>query len=240
MKPIEDTAERLTAAQLEAEALARRIRLDDNLDELSVRMRPANLWGEAKARAWGEVDRVTDEMVSVAEDLVHDSVEWAKDNRGLLLGGTTAALLSAVAIWYTTRRKPVPLYAAYDMETPDMSDTEETLTAKASETWSKVKGEAHNLGDKAGEAYYATRHKALELSDAARQKAIEAAEVAREKANEAAEYAREAADRAREAAGEAGTWAKKQPQENPATVVLAALAAGALIGALMPHRKPRA
>ncbi|WP_199553899.1 DUF3618 domain-containing protein [Sandaracinobacteroides hominis] len=240
MTKLEDAADRLTAAQLEAEALARRVRLDGNLDELSVRMRPANLWTEAKERAWEEVDRVTDNMVSVAEDLVHDSIGWAKDNRGMVLGGAAAALLSAAAVWYSTRRKTVPLYAAYDMEAPEMSDLEDTLSAKATETWSKVKGEAHNLGDKAGEAYYSARHRAAELSDAAREKASEAAEIAREKAHEAAEYAREAAERAREAAGEAGTWAKKQPQENPAMVVIAALAAGALIGALMPHRKPRA
>lgn len=239
MRRVDDMSDRLTAARLEAEAVARRARLDSNLDDLSQRMRPANLLAEAKERAWEEVDRVTDELVSVAEDLVHDSIEWAKDNRGIVLGGTAAALLSAAAVWFSTRRKTVPLYAAYDMEVPEMSETQETLAAKASDTWHKVKDEAHHLGDKAGEAYYSARHKAGELSETARERAAHAAEVARERAHEAAEYAREAAEKAREAAGEAGRWAKKQPQENPTTVVLVALAAGALIGALLPHGRDR-
>jgi hypothetical protein len=223
-------------ALLEAEADARRARLAGNLQELGVRMRPANLLTELKDAAWAEVDRVTDEFLSMASDLVDDSVGWVKENRTVAAGGLLTGVLAAAAVWYATRKTTVPLYAAYDMEDPDMmNETEEKLAAKASDAWGKVKGEAHNLGEKAEGAYYAARSKAAVLSDQARERAAVAADVAREKAHEAAVAAREAADRAREAAGEAGRWAKKQPQDNPAMVVLAALAAGALIGALLPH-----
>ena len=227
-------------AQLEAEADARRARLSGNLEELGFRMRPSNLLNEAKEAAWAEVDRVTDEFLSMASDLVDDSVDWVKDNRAVATGGLLASLLAAGAIWYATRKSTVPLYAAYDMEDPDMmNETEETLAAKAADTWGKVKDEALNLGDKAEGAYYAARSKAAVLSDSARERAAIAADVARERAHEAAEAAREAADRAREAAGEAGRWARRQPRENPATVVIVALAAGALIGALLPHGRRR-
>ncbi len=240
MKAIESAAQDLRVLKLAAEATARRQRLGNDLDELSVRMRPSNIVAEAKERAWEEVDRVTDEWVSVAEDLVHDSLDWAKDNRTLVAGGVAASLLSAAGIWLATRRKTVPLYAAYDMEVPDMNDMEEKISAKASDAWSKVKGEAHHLGDIAEEAYHSAKVKAHELSGSARERAAEAAEIARERAHEAAVYAREAAERAREAAGEAGVWAKRQPQDSPATVVMVALAAGALIGAMLPHGKRRA
>lgn len=226
-----------SAANMDAmrlEANMRRQRLAGNVEELSWRMRPSNLVQEAKDRAWAEVDRVTDEALSIAEDLVTDATDWVRANRGLALGGTATALLSAALVWYATRRTTVPLYAAYDMEDSPMSETDETLAARASGAWGKVKGEAHDAQDKASEAYYAARSKAAVLSDEARERAIEAAAVAREKAAEAAEAARDAAEKARIAAGEAGEWAKRQPQENPAMVVVAALAAGALIGALLP------
>jgi hypothetical protein len=226
-----------SAADMDAmrlEANARRQRLAGNVEELSWRMRPSNLVQEAKDRAWAEVDRVTDEALSVAEDLVTDMTGWVRANRALALGGTATALLSAALVWYATRRSTVPLYAAYDMEDSPMSETDETLSAKAAGAWDKVKGEARDAQDKASEAYYSARSKAAVLSEEARERAIEAAAVAREKAAEAAEAARDAAEKARIAAGEAGDWAKRQPQENPAMVVVAALAAGALIGALLP------
>lgn len=216
------------------EANARRQRLAGNVDELSWRMRPSNLVQEAKDRAWAEVDRVTDEALDVVHDLVTDATDWVRANRGLALGGTATALLSAALVWYATRRTTVPLYAAYDMEESPMRETDETLSEKAAGAWSKAKGEARDAQDRATEAYYSARSKAAVLSDEARERAIEAAAVAREKAAEAAEAAREAAEKARIAAGEAGDWAKRQPQENPAMVVIAALAAGALIGALLP------
>ncbi len=240
MKRPDELPAGLSAAQrlalLEAEADARRARLAGNLEELGVRMRPANLLAELKEAAWAEVDRVTDEFLNIAGDLVDDSVGWVKENRAVAAGGLLTGVLAAAAVWYATRKTTVPLYAAYDMEDPDMmNETDETLAAKASNAWGKVKGEAHQLGEKAEGAYYAARSRAAVLSDQARERAAEAADIARERAHEAAEAAREAADRAREAAGEAGRWAKKQPQDNPAMVVLAALAAGALIGALLPH-----
>ena len=232
-----DERARVNGADMEAmrhEANARRQRLAENADELSWRMRPSNLVQEAKDRAWAEVDRVTDEALSIAEDLVTDATDWVRANRGLALGGTATALLSAALVWYATRRKTVPLYAAYDMEDSPMSETDETLSAKAADAWSKAKDGARDAQDRATEAYYSARSKAAVLSDEARERAIEAAAVAREKAAEAAEAARDAAEKARIAAGEAGDWAKRQPQENPAMVVVAALAAGALIGALLP------
>jgi ElaB/YqjD/DUF883 family membrane-anchored ribosome-binding protein len=229
---------------LEAEAAARRLRLAGNLDELSRRMTIGNLVAEAKDAALREVDRVTDRFVDLAEDFVHDGVDWARDNRTLVAGASVTALLAAGLMWYFSRRTTVPLYAAYDMEDPgmmdDLDDAADGVGAKAQKTWDKVKTEAHHLGDKAGEAYYSARSRAAELSDTARERAAHAADLARERAAEAAEAAREAADRAREAAGEAAVWARRQPQENPATVVLVALAAGALIGALLPSGRRRA
>lgn len=227
-------------AFLEAEAEARRARLSGNLQELGFRMRPANLLNEVKDAAWAEVDRVTDELLDIASDLLDDSVGWVKQNRTIAVGGALTGLLAAAAAWYLTRSKTIPLYAAYNMEDPHMmNDTEDTLAGKAADTWNKVKGEAHNLGEKAEGAYYAARSKAAGLSDTARDRAAHAADVARERAHEAAVAAREAADRAREAAVEAGQWVKKQPRDNPATVILVALAAGALMGALLPHGRDR-
>ncbi|MFN7397470.1 MAG: DUF3618 domain-containing protein, partial [Sandaracinobacter sp.] len=136
-----------SAANMDAmrlEANMRRQRLAGNVEELSWRMRPSNLVQEAKDRAWAEVDRVTDEALSIAEDLVTDATDWVRANRGLALGGTATALLSAALVWYATRRTTVPLYAAYDMEDSPMSETDETLAARASGAWGKVKGEAHD------------------------------------------------------------------------------------------------
>jgi hypothetical protein len=211
-------------------------------------MRPSNLVREAKDRAWAEVDALVDEWVSIGADLVSDMADWLRSHRGLALGSGATALLGAGLVWYLTRRDPVPLYAAYDMEDPLMTDSDEMdggLGRKAAGAWSKVKHDARDLGDRAGEGYYAARSKAAELSGEAREHAVEAArvarekahhaaEVAREKAHEAAEAARDAAEKARIAAGDAGAWARRQPEENPATVVLVALVAGALLGALLP------
>jgi len=220
---------------VEAEAGARRERLADNLDALSGRMTFSNLVQEAKDAVWKDVDRMVDDMLSIGEDLIKDSFGWAKDHQRSVIGGSVTALLVGGAMWYAARKKTVPLFAAYDMEDSYMTtETEETLAAKASGAWSKVKDEAQHVGDKAGEAYFSARSKAAELSDAARERAAHAADVARDRAHDAAEAAREAAEKAREAAGEARRWAVKQPQENPATVILGALAAGILIGVLLP------
>lgn len=224
-----------TAEVLAAEAELRRQRLADNLDELTVRMRPGNLLDEAQQLVWRRVDRMTDELISMAEDLAHDASTYVRQHRLGVAGGTLAALAAGALIWWATRRRPVPLYAAYDREDPDMMDDDrEGLGEKAAHAWDKVKSEARHLGDKASETYYAARSRAAELADEARERAAHAADVARERALEAADAARDAAEKAREAAGEAGRWARRQPAEHPATVVLVALAAGVLIGALLP------
>jgi ElaB/YqjD/DUF883 family membrane-anchored ribosome-binding protein len=209
---------------IESEADARRTRLSGNLDELSDRLTVSNLLAEGKEAIWREVDRVTDSVLKTGEELLAGGLEWTRDNRKLVVGGTATALLTAAAVWYATRRRTVPLYAAYNMEDPEMmTETDDTLKARASGAWDKVRGEARHAGDKAGEAYYAARSKANELSDVTRERAAHAAVVARERAAEAAE-----------AAAEARKWAVKQPQENPAAVILSAIAFGALVGLLLP------
>jgi ElaB/YqjD/DUF883 family membrane-anchored ribosome-binding protein len=115
-----------------------------------------------------------------------------------------------------------------------MTDMDEGPSTRAASAWGKVKEEALHLTEKAEGGYHAARSRAAEMSAEAKARAVDAAAAARQKAQEAAEAAREAAEKARIAADEAGDWAKKQPKENPAAVVLVALAAGALIGALLP------
>lgn len=235
MKRPEDLPALPTAEALEAEAEVRRERLASNLDQLSERMRPANLLSEARDLAWRRVDRMTDELISMAEDVVQDTTDFIRAHRLGVAGTALTALAVGTLVWWATRRRPVPVYAAYDREDPDMmNDDREPLTEKAAHAWDKVKEEARHLGDKAGETYYAARSRAAELADEARERAAHAADVARERALEAADAARDAAEKAREAAGEAGRWARRQPAEHPATVVLVALAAGVLIGALLP------
>lgn len=134
---------------LVAEADARRARLAGNLDELSTRMRPSNLVEEAKQRALARLDALTDEWVSIGADLVTDLADWLRGHRGLAAGGTATALLGAGLVWYLTRRTPVPLYAAYDMEDPLMTESEDAnggLGRKANDAWSKVKEDARELG----------------------------------------------------------------------------------------------
>lgn len=249
-----------------AEVMARRARLVGNLDALSVRLQPANLLHDgmeaARSAARTEVSRVKGELKDLGADMLEDGLGWVSRHRGLLVGGAIATLILAAGARYATRRRTVPLYAAYDMEDPFMNDDriEDGITeagAAAARTWDKVREGAEELGSKAGQAYYAARSRAHELTDTAmdraselagtareraahaadlaRERAAHAADIAREKAHEAAEAAREAAEKAREAAGEAREWAKKQPQENPMTVVIVALALGAIAGALLPR-----
>ncbi len=219
---------------LETEREARRDRLSSNLDELSGRMTFANLFSEAKEAVLKQVDRAVDDAVQLGQEMVSDSLDWVRDNRTLVAGGTATALVAAGLVWAATRRRTVPLYAAYDQEDFPMTDENDPSSTNGGGTWGKVRNEAGVLGDRAGEAYYSVRSKAAELSDTARERARDAADLARERAHEAAEAARDAAERAREAAGDAGRWAARQPQENPASVVLGAMAFGVLVGLLLP------
>jgi ElaB/YqjD/DUF883 family membrane-anchored ribosome-binding protein len=235
-----DALDRQDIAQaLREETLARRARLAGNFDLLEERLQPYALVAggirEARRAVRDEVHRMMQDFGDLGADLIDDSLSWAGRNRLWLMGGAAAGLLLVAGTRLATRKRTVPLYAAYDMEDPDMTNEHDTPTTDAAGTWNKVKGEAEHLSAKAGEAYYAARSRAADLAETARDRANHAADVAREKAHEAAEAAREAADRAREAAGEAGRWAKRQPAENPMTVVVVALAVGALLGALLPR-----
>lgn len=252
-KPLEpDTTDALLL-----EVDARRHRLSENLDELGERLQPANLLAEVvdigRDTVVTEYNRLRDQFLDLGADMIEDTIAWTTSHKRWIIGGSAAALVVAAGIALATRRRTVPLYAAYDMEDPKMMNEHDPIddaATKAARAWDKVKDSADELGhtvkdkageygNKAGEAYYAARSKANELADAARDRAAHAAEVARERAHEAAEAAREAADRAREAAGEAGQWAKRQPQENPMTVVIVALAVGAIVGALITSERRR-
>ncbi len=224
------------AGALAAEADRRRAQLEDNLGELGERLRPGNLVGEARAATVDRLHRLGEEIAAVGEDLATDIAQWVRRHPGQAGGGLLAAVLAAVGYWYFARRAdPVPLYAAYDMEDPGMmSEDDARLRARAREGLRHLREEARDVQDRTTEAYYAARSRAAELAEEARERAHHAAEVARARAHDAAEAAREAADRAREAAGEAGEWAKQQADQHPGTVILAGLAAGLLIGALLP------
>lgn len=235
--------------ELLADAQHRRERLVGNVEQLGDRLHPANLLSEgvdaarlAVSREW---NRLSNEWLDLGADMIDDSLEFLSANRNWLIGGAVLTLAAAAGVRYASRKRPVPLYAAYDMEDPLMNDEPNDAASKAARAWDKVRDSADELGSKAGETYYSmrsraadvtatAREQALHAAEVARERAAHAADVAREKAHEAAEAAREAAERAREAAGDARDWAVRQPKENPLTVVIAALAAGALLGALLP------
>ncbi len=227
-------------AALVAEADLQRQRLAADLAELKIRARPSNLAAEAEEMLWTEVDRVTDELIDTAGSLLSDGADWVGEHRLPVVAGTIVAAAAALAIWVASRKNPVPLYAAYAMEDPDiMDDFDERAGRKAAAAWTKVKDSARDLGDRAESAYASARSKAQDLSADARERAADAADLAIAAARDAADAAREAAANAREAAIDASRWARRQPQENPATVMLVALAAGAVIGALLPTGRRR-
>lgn len=246
-----------TTEALAREAAARRQRLSENIDALGERLQPANLLAEAvnigREAVVTEYGRLRDEFLDLGADVIEDFIAWTSGHKRWIIGGSAAALVVAAGLALATRRRTVPLYAAYDMEDPKMMnehDAADDAATKAARAWDKVKDgadefghtvkdRAGEFGNKAGEAYYAARSKANELTDVARERAAHAADVARQRAHEAADAAREAADRAREAAGEAGQWAKRQPQDNPMTVVIVALAVGAIVGALITSDRRR-
>ena len=225
------------AAVLIAEVELKRARLVENLDELSLRLKPANLvqsgLHQAREAAQEKAGKAMREVNSLIDDMTTDSLDWARDNRTLLLGGAAVAVAAAVAAGARAARapKPVPLYTAYNQEYRMTQDKDD-----AANTWGRtLKGEAETLGDRAGEAYYSARSRAAGAAVTAREVAHDAAESARERAHDAANMARDAADRAREAAADASLWAKRQPDENPVSVVIVGIAIGAILGALLPR-----
>lgn len=230
-------------AALIAEVERKRARLAGNLDELAVRLTPHNLIHSGLQQARGvarqEAKEAMSEVQSLIEDMTDDGLAWARDNRMLLLGGALAAVTAAAFGARAARKtRPVPLYAAYNQEYRVTQPRLNQARDNAAKGWDKVKTEAESFGNLAGEAYYSARSKAAGASVAAREAAHDAAEIARETAHDAAIKAREAAERAREAAADAGQWAKRQPDEHPASVVIIGLAIGAIIGAMLP-RSPR-
>lgn len=199
-------------ASLIADAGWRRMRLANNLEELSERMTPQNLLHEgleqAKQAARDEAGKAARQLSDFATDIAHDSATWARDNKRLLAGGSIMALLALLLGWKyrrkrdETRNTPVPLYAAYAMEDPAM------MNEADSTTWDRVKDEASHLSAKAGETYYAARSRAALLADTASEKA-----------------------------GDAREWAAKQPDEHPASLVIVGVAVGAILAVLLPTRK---
>lgn len=226
-------------AVLKTEIAVKRARILENLDDLSVRMTPENLIHTGLKRARGaarqEASKAMNDMNSLIDDLTHDSIDWARENRGLLLGGAVLAIAAvAVGTRRTRAAKPVPLYAAYNQEYRVGEPKAAAVGGEAEGAWQRVRGEAETLGDRAGELYYSARSKAAGAGVSAREVAHDAAERAREVAHDAAERAREAAERARETAEDAGQWAKRQTDEHPASVIIIGIAIGAIIGAMLP------
>lgn len=228
--PMNDIDKRLH--RLEAEADARRARISSDMDELSWRMKPANLLAEAGGRLMSEVDRATDALIDMAGDMVDDAAGFARAHARTIGAGTALALLAGAGVWFASRRlrkKPVPLYDAYHLEDFDMNEPQDSLRKRAAGRWTKVKADARTASDKAGETYYSARSRAASLSTEAREKARHASEVAREKAHHAGEAARETSQAA-------GQWVRQQPQENPIGTVAAVAAIGLLAGLLLPAR----
>lgn len=208
-----------------AEVDTRRDRLAWNVGELSHRMTPQNLLHEGidhvRELALEEARKIGRHAAELATDVGHESLAWANRNRRLLAGGVLA---TAVGGWLIARtrlgsaRKPVPLYAAYDMEDPSIMNDETEQS-----TWNRVREEAAHIGAKAGETYYAARSRAASLADSASGYADDAANVARE-----------AAQQAKASASDARAWTKRQSQEHPVGMILAGMALGALVAAVLP------
>lgn len=215
---------------LQQDANERRLRLAENVGELRVRMRPQNLLMEAKEASLAELDRVTDELLEAATDLLEDSVEWASRNRTLVVGG--AAALGALALagaWYGRSgpgRKTVPLYAAYNVPEPGMMTEAADKKGDKRQSLPDVRERARRLGARAETSYEEARARAHVLAADARSRAADAQEAAREMA-----------DRAREIAGDAGDWARRQQEEKPGAAVLLGLATGLLLGVLTPSAR---
>ncbi|MFA7440609.1 MAG: hypothetical protein WCZ66_06530 [Sphingomonadaceae bacterium] len=203
---------------LAAEADARLARLVDSLDELAERMTVNNLMQEGWEYTRGEAARVA-----------HDSLQWARENRAMAMGGALAmaGAVAAICVIQSRRRKqapPVPLYEAYAMEDPSIMNEYEDK----SRAWDRVRDEASHLGARAGETYYSARSKAALLRESAG-----------ERAGEAAEAAYIAAERAREKVVQARDWASRQSEAHPWGVLVAGAALGVAVAALTSKRSGR-
>lgn len=226
--------------QLQQDASERRVRLAGNLGELRVRMQPRNLAMEAKEASLAEFDRVTDELLDVATDLLEDSVDWMSRHRGVAVGGAVVGVIAAAGLWYgrSRSRRPVPIYAAYNAGDHGlMADPMEQPTAHqraAAAEAGRLKDRVDELGERAGRVYDSVRARARVVAADARARAEDVADAARERTAGAGDAARAALDRARAAADEAADWARAKPRAWPGASVLAGLVAGAILGAVAP------
>lgn len=211
---------------LVSEADARLARLVSSLDELADRMTVSNLMHEGWEYTRTEAGKAAQHVSGLARNATRDSLHWARENRTLTTGGAFVAMAAIGAVCAlqsrrAKRRRPVPLYAAYDMEDPStMYDEEDKNRA-----WDRVRDEASNLGARAGETYYAARSKAALLRESLG-----------ERAGEATESAHIAAGRAREKVVQARDWATRQREAHPWGIVLAGAALGVAVAALASRR----
>lgn len=218
----------VTTADMPLETDARRARLAWNLGELSYRMKPKNLVHEGvehvRVKVKKEAGKIMSQTREAAGAVAYDSLVWASENRRLVAGGAVATIVGAWAVWRVRaarNKTPVPLYAAYAMEDSAMMNDD----AQQSK-WNRVRDEAANIGAKAGETYYAARSRAASIADNASGYADEAANVARDVAYQAKETACGARD-----------WTARQSREHPVGMLIAGVAAGALVAALLPARR---
>lgn len=207
---------------LKAEADAARARIAGRVERLQTRLEPRRLVretvGEASIMARREATRA-----------MEDATDWVRDH-GMLLGGLAAAGAAAVALTLYSRRRddrydPVPIYDAYAMEDPAMTNDDGQDSPRR---WDRVREGAEDLGARASERYRDARETVGE-------RYREVRETVAEKTDQLSEAAREQAARAREQAARAAQWTRRQPDENPMGTVVAGFAIGALVGALLPR-----
>lgn len=168
-----DSPNRAELALLEAEAIARRRRLTSNVDRLSVELRPRNLLssGVAHARhaAHEEAGRARAALSNLASDMMTNGEQFVKDNRAVVIAGAALALGAAFGLRAATRKRPVPLYEAWNADgaaDDGLSDDPSVSRRPLSHA----------------------RDRAVELGEAARHRAAEAARVARQSASDAGEW----------------------------------------------------
>ncbi len=230
----------LKMLRLQEDANARRLRLAGNVAELRVRMQPRNLWMEAKEASLAEFDRVTDELLDAAADMLDDSLDWINHNRALAAAGALLGISAVAGLCYARRRKPVPIYAAYNTSDPGLlSNLDNDAAERVSEKLRRVKDRARSFGAKAETSYGEARARARVVAADARSRAAELGDVARRQAADASDAALDTVARARALADDARAWAQQQKQERPGATagatVLLGLLAGACLGVLTPR-----